>query len=388
MCIMCVIKPSHDFNPEYIETMYSKGNNDGFGLAYVEGERYEEGENKGKLVRPGRIKTIKTMGGPEEIKRIYSEHKGKYPIVMHLRNATQGDKTVENCHPYKILDIDDGDKIDLVMFHNGTIRNVQINPAWSDSRNFAEVHLRGLLRSRPSMLYEESFRYVLCSLIDTNKLIFMDNRERVTVINYEQGSIHPPTGVWLSTKENITLPKAPAPPRERSHMGFHGNGNSRTAESISSTYDGNGKVVKFAWTHPDGSKWTMGSDGRSHYIPPGVDIQKSAPKLPVVGANKIEDLLEKFGNEPQDKDLELLCKELHSKQQLELFNYVTAHPVKSAYLIKHLAATTNMLPEFKNKSIEELVEHCIQNAWLSGFALAITRNKALPAKEPAIYEVN
>src|SRR5689334_16509593 len=134
MCVMGLVKPGQEFTAEHIESIYHKGNNDGFGMGYVEGERNEQG----KLVKPGRVKVIKSMGVSAELKELYQKQvELGLPFVFHLRNATAGDKTVENCHPYQVLSIDDGDPIDLVVFHNGTMRNMWINKRMSDSWNFA-----------------------------------------------------------------------------------------------------------------------------------------------------------------------------------------------------------------------------------------------------------
>src|SRR5262249_13310196 len=124
MCVMGLVQPGQEFTSDYIEAIYHKGNRDGFGMAWVEGERYEDGPKKGNLVRPGRIKLTKSMGLSHELKNLYTKQlEMGVPFVFHLRNATAGDKTIDNCHPYWVLNIDEGDPIDLVLFHNGTMRN-------------------------------------------------------------------------------------------------------------------------------------------------------------------------------------------------------------------------------------------------------------------------
>ena len=380
MCVMCLIRSDQDFHPDYIETIYSRGNNDGFGLAYVEGDRYENGPKKGRLVRPGRIKSVKSMGGPIELKKIYEEHKGKN-LIMHLRNATHGEKDLDNCHPYPILNIDEGDSIDLVMMHNGSIQNVQVDRKFSDSYNFATIHLRNLFRDRgPSILYEESFRYLVCSLIGANnKLMFLDNRERVTIINYEQGSIHPATVVWLSTKDNLQLPKAyvaPVPIHRPAQFGQGSATNQQNGESSEPKTTTGAKTVKMSWKQPDGSKWVMQNDGRSHYIPATITPDPETGQMLLLPGKKgdtkeIKALIEKSIASDKPEDLEALKKDLGKLGQIEIHQYVQEFPVESAYLMKYLANQTELLPEFKDSSVEDITLYCIESAWMAAHAVAL-----------------
>lgn len=406
MCIMFLKKKEQEVNPDYIQAMYEKGNRDGFGLCYVEGERTEDG----KLVRPGRIKVVKSMGVASELKDIFQKHTSENPqaaFIVHLRNATLGDKTEENCHPYQILSIDDGDAIDLVMMHNGTIRDVQVDKAKSDSRNFAENHLRGLLRGRPSMMYEEGFRYFLCSLLGTNKLMFMDNRERVSIINYELGSLHPATGIWMSTRDNVQLPKPHVVPALPAHQtggksGFQfGQGQDRSnpatqSQSSKSSSDGptvvTNRGVRMTWKQPEGSKWVMESDGRSHYIPAGsdtpVDMDRPALSIPQTKEDQedfVKELIAKSSPPTTDKDLEALRKELAKGSQTDMHQYAKEFPVEAAYLIRYAAQITDLLPEFKESPVEDIVVYCIESSWEAGYALAIASRGGV--REP-IHEVN
>lgn len=382
---MCLIRADQDFHPDYIDTMYTRGNNDGFGLAYVEGERYEDGPKKGRLVRPGRIKSVKSMGDAPELKEIYAEHKGKN-LIMHLRNATHGDKDIPNCHPYPILDIDEGDSVDLVMMHNGTIPNVQVDRKFSDSYNFATIHLRNLFRERgPSMLYEESFRYLLCSLIGSNnKLIFLDNRERVTIINYEAGSIHPATGVWLSTKENIQLPKPYVAPVVHHASRQFG----QSSDHGSATGTGAAKTVKMTWKQPDGSKWVMEVDGRSHYLPAFITPEPDSQQLllpekkgKIEMSKDIKEMIKKSKASDKPEDLDALHQELAKLGQVELHQYVQEYPVESAYLMNYLANKTDLLVEFKESSVEDTILYCLESPWMAAHGIALVTR----LKEP--YEV-
>lgn len=407
MCVMGVVKPGQNFTPEHIEQIYHRGNNDGFGLAYVEGERYEDGPNKGRLVKPGRIKIVKSMGMAHELKEIYKTHLDMgIPFVFHLRNATAGDRVLENCHPYQVLSIDNDDPIDLWMFHNGTMRNAWIDKSKSDSRNFAEDHLRGLLRERPSMLYEEGFRRFLATMIENNKLIFIDNRERVSVINHDLGSYHPSTGVWLSTKDNIQPYVTYRPPTPTPAGFAFGAGRDNSRNSTPSTSDSAGHIStetnssgkpKITWIQPDGSKWVMSADGRSHYIPATINtnVPQSDDQLPLLtGKNAgvaedkefIKELIEKSQPPKTPAEYEQLKEDLKKLSQLEMFNWLQEYPVEGAYMLKYGAAMwPDTLPEFAEMSLEDIIAYNIDSSWNAAYALVfMTRQK----EKVRVHEVN
>lgn len=393
---MGLVKPGQEFTPEHIEQIYHKGNNDGFGMAYVEGERFEEGPNKGKLIKPGRVKIVKSMGLSVEVKNLYkTQLEMGVPFVFHLRNATAGDKVVENCHPYKVLDMDDGDPIDLWMFHNGTMRNAWIEKAKSDSRNFAETHLRGLLRERPSMLYEEGFRFFLASMIESNKLIFIDNRERVSIINHDLGSYHPGSGVWLSTKDNITPYVPYKAPVQQVAAGFQlgagrGNTNTTAPANHTSTEEESSKG-KISWIQEDGSKWVLSADDRSHYLPKGVSFEdkQETPLLPEA-AGKADDeefirlLIEKAAPPKTPADYYALKATLNRMTHMEVFSWVQGFPVEAAYMIRWGAGIyPDVLPEFTEMDIKEVVEYCVASAWNAAHGLGF-----LARQKVEVHEVN
>lgn len=385
MCVMGLVKPGQEFTPDHIETIYHRGNNDGFGLAYVEGERNEQG----KLVKPGRVKLVKSMGFSHELKEIFAKQLEKQvPFLFHLRNATAGDKTLDNCHPYQILNIDDGDPIDLFMFHNGTMRNAWVEKEKSDSRCFAEIHLRGILRERPSMMYEDGFRYFLSTMIDGNKLMFIDNRERVSIINYELGSIQP-SGVWLSTKEKVE-PYKPYRPAQTTplQLGAGQDSSSQksssqatTAGSESNASTGtNSSEKKVTFKMGDGSKWIISTDGRSHYVPKGVNRQM--PLLPGKEADVefIKELISKAAPPKTPEDYAELRKEMAKMKHIDLHSYVREFPVESGYMLRYLAGMEpELLPDFIDQSAEENVAYCIKDSWNASYALlfAVRKEKVL-----------
>lgn len=397
MCVMGLVKPGQNFTPEHIEQIYIRGNNDGFGMAYVEGERYEDGDKKGRLVRPGRVKIVKSMGPSYEVKKLYKEQVDLgVSFIFHLRNATAGDRVLDNCHPYQVLSIDNDDPIDLWMFHNGTMRNAWLDKAKSDSRNFAETHLRGMMRDRPSMLYEEGFRFFLAGMIgDGNKLIFIDNRERVSIINHNLGSYHS-TGVWLSTKEDIKPYVQYKAPESRNFQLGAGQDTSTksTAETVITDYTSNPAKPRITWKHPDGSKWVLSADGRSHYLPPIVKVKEAPQQTGTAGkaddVDFVKELIAKASPPKTADDYRRLKIELSTMSQHEMHAYVQEMPVEAAFMLKYGSGMwPEVLPEFTSMSVEELVVYCLESPWNSAFGLILmSREKDDIKTKEKMHEVS
>ena len=249
MCIIALKKADQNFEAALVERMIEMGNDDGFGAAWVEGERTPNGKLVGNT---GRVQLFKTMS-KKDFLDWYEENQNKN-LGIHVRNATLGDKNTENCHPYTVLSKDLGHKMDLVMFHNGTISDVQVDKRNSDSHNFATKFLRGLLAKRPSLLYDDGFQYFLCAIIGRNKLLFLDSFERFTIINQDLWSQHEPSGVWVSTTSEIKVipsyvPSIPIGPR-----GQFGHGH----DTIQLT------ITHWRWKQ---GTWEMDGDGRLHFHP-------------------------------------------------------------------------------------------------------------------------
>jgi predicted glutamine amidotransferase len=248
MCIMFVKTKDQVFEPKLIERMYDMGNRDGFGMMWVE-----------TINGVDRVKVEKSMQSWKGIMDLYAEQMHRN-IAVHLRNANFGEKNLENCHPYPILDIDKGDKMDLWMMHNGTIRDVQIDKKMSDSWNFATKFLQGYCRKHPNALQDKDFQYLLTGIIGPNKLVFLDSKNRFTIVNEDLGAYHP-TGAWISTKQEVKVL-------------YYTNTTSSPKDTISKANGGAGFGKKNEtnlpqvgnWQYKIGG-WVQDSDGRIHYNP-------------------------------------------------------------------------------------------------------------------------
>jgi hypothetical protein len=159
---------------------------------------------------------------------------------MHSRLRTHGGNNYVNCHPYEVLNIDKGDKIDLYMMHNGIIHKApNIDKAMSDTWNFIEGIIKPLAKANIDLLWSEEFREMISSYIGTgNKLLFMrsdDVENPVIIINKFQGDII--GGCWLSNLYSTGDTRFPV--THNSYYGRHGyaGGNSHTEDDITDWFD-------------------------------------------------------------------------------------------------------------------------------------------------------
>jgi predicted glutamine amidotransferase len=251
MCIMFVKTKDQHLEPKLIERMYDMGNRDGFGMMWVE-----------TINGVDRVKVEKSMMSWKGIMDLYEKEMHRN-MAVHLRNANYGEKNLENCHPYPILDIDKGDKMDLWMMHNGTIRDVQVDKKMSDSWNFATKFLPGYFRKHPNALQDKDFQYLLTAIIGPNKLVFLDSKNRFTIVNEDLGAYHP-TGVWISTKQEVkvlyynTTPVHNTPPKDTISGANGGTGFGKRNET---------NLPQVGNWHYKVGGWDQDSDGRIHYNP-------------------------------------------------------------------------------------------------------------------------
>lgn len=188
MCLI-VVKNSKDgnFAESDFKLAYNR-NSDGMGIMFV---------------RNGRLVVEKLMGNQNEQLKLYQRHKDRDAFVLHLRLKTHGEKNEANCHPFKILSIDDGDPIDLYAAHNGTISDAHTtDKTMSDSWNFFTNQIAPVLKKDHTLLYNAGFQALVNSAIGgNNKLVFMDNLKNILVFNTSKGTIK--ENCWLSNTNFI-----------------------------------------------------------------------------------------------------------------------------------------------------------------------------------------
>lgn len=192
----------------------AENNSHGCGLARLDGDR---------------IVVKKGMWTPEKFADIYEEERAKGgKMIIHARIATQGTKTEDNCHPFWISNKDQGDPLDVVLFHNGHISDA---PDWdkqmSDTANFA-VLLSGLLKGQPSLIDSPIFDHVIETYIGrSNKVVLFDSRGTVRIFNRSQGYMLGKTdadlkdpgfsfdnNIWVSNLHSLKAPYKYVPSHE------------------------------------------------------------------------------------------------------------------------------------------------------------------------------
>lgn len=185
MClIVSKIGKNATFSEEQFKRMISQ-NGHGLGIMYIENDR---------------IKVEKTVGTDAEKLALYKRHSKRTDYAMHARWKTHGNINVENCHPYKILDIDDGDAIDMYMMHNGVISAASdTDKSMSDTWNFVESVLKPIAKVNPDLVWNNTGIHELISefIGGGSKLLFMrsDSKESL-IFNEKAGNIF--NGCWLS----------------------------------------------------------------------------------------------------------------------------------------------------------------------------------------------
>lgn len=190
---MCLIvykdSPKGKFTNDNFTSML-KSNSDGLGMMV----RHE-----------GRILVEKSVGNFEEKLKLYRKFRDNPHWAMHARYKTHGAIDLPNCHPYKILNIDDGDKLDLYMMHNGVINTpVDKDIKMSDTWNFIETFLKPIAKSNVELLWTIEFSKYVERLIGGSKLLFMrgdDHKLPVVIYNEKAGSTV--NNCWLSNTHSV-----------------------------------------------------------------------------------------------------------------------------------------------------------------------------------------
>lgn len=187
MCLIVVKDNARGkFTIENFETSYSR-NSDGLGIMWAEG---------------GRVHVERVVGTLKAQRKLFERHMHRSFYIMHQRFATHGAKDLKNCHPYKVLSVDDGDAIDLYMVHNGTISGAKTtDKGMSDTWNFVENHIKPILKANHKLLDHDGVQMMINNYINGSKLVFLDGDGNTLTFNKNNGSIV--NGCWLSNTHSI-----------------------------------------------------------------------------------------------------------------------------------------------------------------------------------------
>lgn len=105
-------------------------------------------------------------------------------IVLHFRIATSGYNGEHNLHPFLTND-------DLGFVHNGVIKGLG-NKSFSDTYEFNDM----LKKFKHNFLSCDMTKYFISEYIGYSKLVFLDNKDKYTIINEELGKWS--DGNWYS----------------------------------------------------------------------------------------------------------------------------------------------------------------------------------------------
>lgn len=195
MCI-AIFKPADkSLDPAVLEQCWTS-NSDGAGFMHV--------QDNNLVIEKGFMDYDKFLEAYDKVK--------DKKLVLHFRIRTHGKTDEENTHPFRIGD-------NLAFVHNGIISAIDTKskPDYSDTFHFNEQILQQLWKSDHQFIRKPHFQKLIAGTIGYSKLIFMDNKERVTIINPEKGVWE--DGIWYSNS-SYELPK----PRYKVPSGYNGGG--------------------------------------------------------------------------------------------------------------------------------------------------------------------
>lgn len=191
MCLLVVKdNPKGKFTVENFDASYSR-NSDGMGIMWVE---------------KGRVKVERMLGSLKNQRTVFLRHMNRPQWVMHQRFKTHGLADLANCHPYKILSIDDNDPVDLYMAHNGVISGAKTtDKSMSDTWNFIENYIKPILKINHTLIDSEPFQMMINNFIGSgNKLATLDNSGNILIFHKHIGTVL--NGCWLSNTHSIHAP--------------------------------------------------------------------------------------------------------------------------------------------------------------------------------------
>ena len=170
MCIIA-IKPKNMkmIDDDTIRTMFNH-NPDGAGYMY-----YDE-KTKKVVIKKG------FMNCKELLKSLKAQDLTKTNVILHFRIGTSGFNDKLNCHPYPIYQKNALTcKTDLAMAHNGILQGY-IPPKTSDI-NDTQVFIQNVLNGlKKNFIYDADKLMLIEEIIGTNKLAFLDSKNKVTTI--------------------------------------------------------------------------------------------------------------------------------------------------------------------------------------------------------------
>lgn len=316
---MCLIVVKRDkvasFSVDDFKRSFHR-NSDGMGIMYVENDR---------------VQVAKTMGGLKAQLKLYYLHMHREFFALHHRFATHGLKNSENCHPFKVLNIDDGDPIDLYMMHNGTFsmtkfdKNCDTN--LSDTNLFVREYMTPILRKAPELIDDIAFQGMIHDFIGYgNKLVFMDNTKRSWIFNKDSGTEK--NGCWLSNSYSVA--------------DYHTNSN-YTANKTKADDDKDTSVNRYSNFHKNPGYGEFDYDSDDHWY----DGWNSACNINTKPESKIDEMVAKENSlTTLDEDSIMEIIDQYSGYSYALIKQAVIDDINLAY---------DMMCTLANRLIEETI---------------------------------
>ena len=151
------------------------------------------------ITESGRIAIRKGMNAEEQWKKyvyaIENESANINPMIVHMRWATNGSKTHENAHPFRVRNHQQA------FIHNGIIGQLAYDKSTSDSRLLGTRILSAL---PDGYIHNEAVLELLADYIGAgNKIAILDPSGDYVIINEEAG--HWKDGIWFSNSSYLGM---------------------------------------------------------------------------------------------------------------------------------------------------------------------------------------
>lgn len=163
----------------------------------------------------GRVHQLHTVPNSFAEVRDLAYHVAGKPHAMHLRYCTRGKINHDNCHPFTVLNKDQGDDHDLTLMHNGTFQWITFTEEhkkldWSDTAVFAG-RLQKNLREHKSTskiqldhIFDGQIVERLSKRVSSwNKVVFLDSNGRWSYLNKSAGEIR--HEMWYSNTYSLKV---------------------------------------------------------------------------------------------------------------------------------------------------------------------------------------
>jgi glutamine amidotransferase len=169
MCIIIANPPDEVIKTKDLEQA-AEENPDGYGIAFV---------------KDSKIIIYKTMKAREFIEsyQTLKQDNIQSPFLLHARIGTQGQKNLENCHPFQVNE-------SLVFCHNGIISKYSSKefrdtcPNQNDTMIFNDIILKNL---QPDFYLNPALQSLIEDYIGWSKLAFLDNTGKIKIFNEHRG---------------------------------------------------------------------------------------------------------------------------------------------------------------------------------------------------------